>query len=170
MYSNNQIRPSDTSENNKKRSVVTFVERGTKVNPISFDKSSIDPSKKQYLLLIYYYTDEIDKERSFEIITGRLEVYQFIKDNKDIINLEDSRILLTYQTLEDSITLLQFVRHLKDNELVQDDGFDIDELQENGSRAVDDFLNQNNAKNINGMSDEELNEYCAEIIKNGGKM
>ena len=134
-----------------------------RIDPLHFDQSLISEKYKQYLLLIYLNTDD-GIERTFEIITGRLDTYNYIKNNADIIDMNNSIITLTNKTIEEGITFLQFVRHLKDAELVPEDSFDISVYEDETVDYSVQNTQKSYAENINNMTDEELTEYCKHIL------
>ena len=96
--------------------------------------ATIDVTKKsaehrQYLVLIWYM-DNADVENSFIIAEGRTNTYFAIKDQLEIIDVEKSVVMLEgNRALVDQITVLQFLRHVRDEELVEDDtGCIVDEI------------------------------------------
>lgn len=145
-----------------------FVPRGQKIDPITFDSKLKDANHRQYLLLlITSHPESTDTPNTFEIIQGRDEVYKFIRDNIEDIDVVDSRIMVTHQSLEESITLLQFVRHIKDEHLVEDDDFDImDYVIDADSEMIQasGIIPETEEKSTNDMSSDELMEYCQKMI------
>lgn len=82
-----------------------------------------------YLLLV----KQINSDETFwEIIKGRVEAYDYIKNNIDIIDPEQSFIVAnnTKINLENMHTLYDFVKYVKkENDIV--DEFDIDDWKPN---------------------------------------
>lgn len=84
-----------------------------------------DPEKRQYILLMTCDGDNY----VWEAMTGRSTAYQYIVDNIDSMSiLPDKSFILTENVpYKDSITMTAFIRYLKNGNLVDDDGFDIEE-------------------------------------------
>ena len=87
-----------------------------------------DPETRQYVLLMKC----IDNNTEFyqwESMEGRTETYNYIVDNIDILNIypEESFVLTENVALKDALTIAEFVRYLKNSELVEEDGFNIEE-------------------------------------------
>jgi hypothetical protein len=97
------------------------------VNPITLINKDDDAETKQYLVL-YYATDEDDNDvKSFEICTGRTETFNFIKNMIESINIHDSLVLSENNTLKNIISVYEFMKYLRDNDLIYDKTFDIEE-------------------------------------------
>ena len=98
------------------------VESGEKV----LDEISPDnPKDKQYVILIKGY--DTNAEFTWEAITGRLETYNFIVDNIEMLDLDPkgSLVLTENVSLKDALTVEQFIKHIQSIESI-DDGFDIE--------------------------------------------
>ena len=92
-----------------------------------------DGRTKQYLLLIY---DKQDPEcRTFELVTGRKDVYEYVKEHIDEIDLELSHILSETTTIADAVKVVDFMRVMKDH--FEDEEFVIDDY-------VNETVEQNN--------------------------
>lgn len=138
------------------------------IQPFEIDESQINPKFKRYLLLLKYYDgNEGDSYvNNFEIIEGRKEVYKFLKENIDFYDPNESLVMTDQTPLNKAITVVQFITHLKDNELVDtEDGFDILEyINEKSSEVVEREIN--NAKlNLNDYSYDELLEVCKKLVE-----
>lgn len=121
-----------TDKNNiilvNKDSDTVFVREYSKV---STNIAVQNPEEKQYILL---YTevgqDDSDSPLPFrwEACQGRTNAYDYIKNNAPIIDIDKSIILVEDVPVKDALTIREFVKHLKNSELVNlYDGFDIDE-------------------------------------------
>ena len=111
-------------EINKRLFIREYSKVSTGVNPVN-------PETKQYIIL---YTDiggeESDDEFPFrwEACQGRLNAYEYIKANAPVIDIDKSIIVVEDVPIKDCLTIRQFVKHLKNSNMVDDnDGFEIDE-------------------------------------------
>jgi hypothetical protein len=104
---------------------VTFHEKGDTswMEAAKFDPSKKSPEHRQYLILIKYSDPvSIGFDNEFIIAEGRANAYFAIKDRIEEIDLEESSVTLEgNRALVDFITVLQFLRHVVDEELVEDD-------------------------------------------------
>lgn len=104
----------------------TFIVRDGKkvINEIA----PVDPEKRQYVLLMKC-TEHNNDFYQWESMEGRVTTYNYIVDNIDILNIdpEKSFVLTENVALKDALTIAEFVRYLKNSELVEEDGFDIEE-------------------------------------------
>lgn len=88
-----------------------------------------DPEEKQYIIL---YTDlgyENTTEEfplRWEAVQGRLEAYKSIKSNAPVIDIDKSIVLVESVSVRDSLSVREFVNYLKNANMVEEDGFDID--------------------------------------------
>lgn len=104
---------------------------------VSSEIAPEDPEQKQYILL---YTDlgfeGDDKEfpLRWESSQGRKSAYESIKANASVIDIDKSLVLVETVALKDSLTVREFVDYLRNAELIEDDGFDINEF--NGSEYI----------------------------------
>lgn len=85
-----------------------------------------DPEKRQYVILIVDGSD--DDIFEWVALEGRINAYEYIKSHIYTINAKESIILTENVTLKDSLTVYQFVKFLKNGDIVNDD-FDIDEFE-----------------------------------------
>lgn len=97
-----------------------------------FDKAlneiaPVDPEKRQYVLLLYPISDEHDPE--WQSLEGRTAAYNYIKTNIELFDSKNSIILTDNVALKDALTISQFVKYLKNSDIVGDDGFDIDDYE-----------------------------------------
>lgn len=90
-----------------------------------------DPSEKEYLLLIIGEMPDEKEFRDFEWVTGRQSVYDFIKGLLDtdayngIVSLTKSKIIVEGEPIESAKKLVDFIKYVIDNDLIDDPGFDI---------------------------------------------
>lgn len=85
-----------------------------------------NPKEKQYVILIKGYNT--DNAFTWEAITGRLETYNFIVDNIDMMDLDPkgSLVLTDSVSLKDALTVEQFMKHVQSIENIED-GFNIED-------------------------------------------
>ena len=91
-----------------------------------------DPESKQYILL---YTDlgyeAMDRETEFPLrwegVIGRTAAYDNIKSNIAVIDIDKSLVLVETVSFKDSLTVREFVNYLKNANLVENDGFNIED-------------------------------------------
>lgn len=87
------------------------------------DNTKKHPEDRQYLICIRT-KDGSGAQDSWEIVTGRTEAYEYIKENIDIINLEYSFILVETLTLAERKSIYAFMKYAGD---FYSDGFDIED-------------------------------------------
>lgn len=91
-----------------------------------------DPENKEYIVL---YTDlgydEARNEEEFplrwEAITGRSNVYENIKNNAPVIDIDRSLVLVETVALKDSLSVRDFMNYLKNSGIIVDESFDIND-------------------------------------------
>ena len=88
---------------------------------VSFDVTKKSPEHRRYLVLVWFM-DNAEQENAFISAEGRTNTYFAMKEIIDIIDLEKSVVTLEgNKALVDQITVLQFLRHIRDEELVEDE-------------------------------------------------
>lgn len=96
------------------------------LTPVKFDPKKKDAEHRKYLVLCYFteqQAEEVGYDGTFIVATGRTDTYFAIKAIVDIIDLKESVVMLEgNKALVDQITVLQFLRHIIDDELVEDEG------------------------------------------------
>ena len=104
---------------------------------VKFDPTKKSPEYRKYLILMWLRDPDAEVETTFVIAEGRTEAYFAIKDRIDDIDLDKSVIYLegnklVFEDLPDEkkiVTVLAFLRHVLDEELVQDDtSYIVDEV------------------------------------------
>ena len=87
-----------------------------------------DPNHRQYILLMKRYESN-EEIFQWESMTGRIETYNYIVDNIEIMGIDPkaSFVLTENVPYKDALTIADFVRYLKNSELVENDGFEIDD-------------------------------------------
>lgn len=88
----------------------------------------IDPEKRQYIIMMKCI--DVDNDvYLWEAMEGRSTMYNYIVDNIDSMNMDPkgSFVLTENVPYKDALTVYQFVQYLKNGDLVEEDGFDIDE-------------------------------------------
>lgn len=91
----------------------------------NLDDSTIPPEERQYIILQYDYSGDEDGY-SWNSMTGRTITYEYIKANIDLFNPDESIVLTDNVPIKDALTVTQFVKYLKNANLVPEDDFDID--------------------------------------------
>lgn len=88
-----------------------------------------DPEQRQYVLLMKCVDDNEVEYFRWESMTGRKYCYNYIVNNIDLLSIypTESFVLTENVALKDALTIAEFVRYLQNSELVEKDGFDIDE-------------------------------------------
>ena len=91
----------------------------------------VDPEKRQYVMLLYcpFSGDTITEWQSVE---GRSAAYDYIRTHIELFDPGKSIVLTDNVALKDALTISEFVKYLKNSDIIGDDGFDIEdyELQE----------------------------------------
>ena len=85
------------------------------------DNTKKHPEDRQYLICIRSKSGAQD---IWEIVLGRTEAYEYIKENIDDINLEHSFILVESLPLEKRASIYAFMKHVESLYL---DNFDIED-------------------------------------------
>lgn len=97
------------------------------------DQKKFNGETKQYLVLIYFLDESTyNLATTFSVVQGRSAAYFYIKNYIDEIDLEKSLVVLEgKRAFEDNITVAQFLRHVRDEELVEDEeGYVVDDALE----------------------------------------
>ncbi len=132
------------------------------VEPFTINKDDIDPEYRKYLLLLDYYDQGSSIDRRYEIIEGRLEVYKFLRDNIEFYDPNTSKVMTETTPLDKSITIVQFMRYVFDNNLgEEDDGFDIREYE--NEKPVEE-VEKEIKEAQQDMDYGDLLDYCKKII------
>lgn len=87
-----------------------------------------DPEERQYIILMNIH-DQEGEQYLWEAMTGRTTMYDYIVDNIDELGIdpENSFVLTENVPYKDALSVANFIRYLKNSEMVPDDGFDIEE-------------------------------------------
>ncbi len=98
-----------------------------------FDKAlreiaPIDPEQRQYVMLLFNPTED-DHPSEWQSVVGRLNAYQWIKNNIELFDPQQSLVLTENVTLKDALTISQFIKYLKNGEIIGDDGFNIEDYE-----------------------------------------
>lgn len=111
------------NENTKPFNPIIMVDENTR------DENGLrDPAVREYLLLLTMKDDEPDSaERTWEVIKGRENLYVYIRQNLDNFYITKSYVLVEKSTLEEMITVREFMKHCEDIDDLRDDNFDIDD-------------------------------------------
>jgi hypothetical protein len=84
-----------------------------------------DPEQKNYLILIVGTDENHNDFKDWEFITGRRAAYDYIKGMAENIDLFESKIVVETAAVSTAKTVLEFMRYVLDNGLIEDPGFDI---------------------------------------------
>lgn len=103
-----------------------FIREFNKVNKVIAPDNA---EEKQYILLI---KTEVDGEDIYcwEALSGRKAAYEYIRDAieaGDPLDVENSFVLVDSVPYKDALNMIQFVNYIKNAELVEEDGFVIEE-------------------------------------------
>lgn len=87
-----------------------------------------DPEQRQYVILI---VDASDSEfNEWVAISGRTNTYEYIKSQACVMDVQQSIVLTENVCLKDALTVSQFVKYLKNGDIVGDDGFFIEDYED----------------------------------------
>lgn len=81
-----------------------------------------DPEYRQYLLLLYLS----DSNTTWETIVGRSTTYEYIKNNIEEFDPDQSLVLTENVPYKDAYSITQFVKYVKNANLVEEDDFEIE--------------------------------------------
>lgn len=113
-----------------------------KLDPETKEVLSKNPEEKQYILLLYFISNSEDK--TFEVITGRTAVREYLIDHIDEIELENSYVLVEdvpfKDTVEKGITAYKFLKLVSK---YYDDDFNVDEYYDYDLNPTAEDLNDN---------------------------
>ena len=104
------------------------------MNTIQFSPEKKSPEERRYLVLLTYLegTGHDNDMHSYILATGRSDTYFAIKELLLDIDMEESIVILEGKRAlveGEYITVSAFLRHIRDNELVEDEtGYIIDEV------------------------------------------
>ena len=87
------------------------------------DNTKKHPEERQYLVCIRTKFDSGSQD-SWEIIIGRTNTYEYIKENIDVIDLDHSFVLVEVLTLADRKSIYVFMKHVGK---FYEDTFDIED-------------------------------------------
>lgn len=99
------------------------------------------PEEKQYLICIRGKDGGTDE---WNVVEGRTEAYEYIKDNIEYIDLEKSFILVENLPFAKRKSIFAFMKYVQDN---YEDNFDIEDY-------VHGDWDENDYKKLNGISPE----------------
>ncbi|MCM1215952.1 MAG: hypothetical protein NC548_15705 [Lachnospiraceae bacterium] len=88
----------------------------------------VDPEKRQYVMLFYDPYGE-DHNTEWQSVEGRTAAYNYIKTHIELFDPKQSIVLTDNVALKDALTVSQFVKYLKNGDIIGDDGFDIEDFE-----------------------------------------
>ena len=94
------------------------------VEAISFGE---DPNEKVYLIFFIYADEDGNDVKDWEIIVGRDNFYEFVKNNAETMDMINSKALTGTLTVKDATSVADIIRSFKQRGMYKNDGFDIDE-------------------------------------------
>lgn len=118
------------------------------------DNTKKHPEDRQYLICIKAKPGSGETD-SWDIVIGRTEAYNYIKDNIDYIDIEHSFILVESLPLEKRASIYAFMKHVGD---FYEDSFDIEDYikgdwdEEDYKRNNDMSLMIDNVERVNMQS------------------
>lgn len=89
-----------------------------------------DPEQRQYVLLMVDNDGDENDYYQWCAMVGRTTMYEYIKSYVTGFDVRKSIILTDNVPLKDALSVSQFVHYLQNSQLVDDDGFNIDEYEE----------------------------------------
>lgn len=93
------------------------------------------PKKKTYIVL-YIGTDEDGKDiKSFEVIEGRKETFDFIKGIVDYIDIHESKVLTDKVSYNDAASIYDFMKYV--SSIIEEDSFDIEDYNYGYNNSYD---------------------------------
>lgn len=123
------------------------VKENKMINPIVIDVK--DPERKEYLVLLIGIGNNEEHYKDYQFIEGRTATYEHIKNLIDDIDIHESYVLVEGVSLEDRVTVYEFMRHMSMH-FFKDDNFNIEdynqgdefEIDENGNIEISSFNNK----------------------------
>lgn len=88
-----------------------------------------DPEERQYIILMYNPYDDEDLPQWVSLV-GRTACYEYIKETANLYNPLQSIVLTENVAIKDALTVSQFVKHLKNADIIEEDGFNIEDFEE----------------------------------------
>jgi hypothetical protein len=92
----------------------------------NIEEENVDPEQRQYVILMYS-KDGDDTYYRWESMIGRKTMYEYIVNNVEDFDPDNSIILTDNVAMKDALTVVQFVKYLQNANLVEEDDFDIDQ-------------------------------------------
>lgn len=101
------------------------------INPIEIvdKKSKFDPEVQIYIVL-YVGNDDNSDIKSFDVIKGRVSVYEHIKNLVDYIDCVQSKVIANGVDFDEAFSVYYFMKVMKQ---YFDDGFDIEDYVDGNS-------------------------------------
>jgi hypothetical protein len=128
----------------------------TRVNPETGEETA-PKRRKQYLLLLYY-TDEgnSDDNKTFEIITGRNDTFDFLFRNMESIDLLKSHVMSQTVSLEKAITAYSFILFCLKEYMTEQEKVDIEFDEESLKEYMSNYYEKSESE-LEELYQEELN-------------
>jgi hypothetical protein len=90
-----------------------------------------DPEKKQYIILytdLGYENGDENFPLRWEAVQGRTMAYEAIKANAPVIDIDKSIVIVENVSINDSLSIRQFVNYVQNADMVEKDNFDINDF------------------------------------------
>lgn len=89
------------------------------------EEVKISPEDKTYVILYYLSLDDGEDVKTFDIIKGRKETYEFIKGIIENLDIHKSKIMVDNVPFSKAITIYNFMKYME--RYFQEDSFDIED-------------------------------------------
>ena len=97
-----------------------MIERGELFVPVKET-----PKTKTYIVL-YIGTDEDGNDvKSFEVVEGRKETFEFIKGMVEYLDIHESKVLTDNVSYKDAASVYEFMKYV--SSIIEEDSFDIED-------------------------------------------
>lgn len=94
---------------------------------ILHDEKPVDDGEEKKYLLLYNYIEDDVEIRTYEYITGRRNIYKFLKEliiDECGLNVEDSTVILSTSPVNSGVSVYKFLKIMETR--YPDDNFSID--------------------------------------------
>lgn len=88
-------------------------------------KQQIRPEDKTYIILYYMTIDTGEDIKSFEVVTGRKNAYEYIKGIVEYLDIHDSKVMVDNVPYAKAISVYEFMKLMSNH--FMEDSFDIED-------------------------------------------
>lgn len=105
-------------DENAERELIKPLEFGDENGPrelvmgLDFSDDDKDPEKFEFCIMFKYADDNDNEIKDWEIIIGRKNMYEFIMDNIESMDIDESYIINQNITFKDKLTVYEFVKYI----------------------------------------------------------